>query len=138
MKMENEVPRALSFWFVVHFAIDMLVALPLFLFPEWILESAGWEEIDPLLTRVVAAAFFAIGIESLIAQKTTLQGFKNMLDLKIIWSLSAMAGIGWAMISGIQGRPPLGWVALGTFALFHILWIYWRIRIGKLLSTDSV
>lgn len=132
--MTSKAPKILSYWFIAHFIIDMLVAIPLFFFPERALELAGWETVDPLLSRVVAAAFFGIGIESLIGRNSTLEGFKSMLNLKIIWSFTAMVGIGWAMISGAQGGPLLGWLALSTFAGFHFVWIYWRVRVGKLLS----
>ncbi|RLF66447.1 MAG: hypothetical protein DRN57_07135 [Thermoplasmata archaeon] len=98
--MSEEVPKALSVWFVIHFMIDMFVAVPLFFFPERSLELLGWETIDPLLTRVAAAAFFAIEIESLIGRRASLDGFGNMLNLKLIWSLAAVIGIGWALLSG--------------------------------------
>jgi len=132
--MTSKAPTALSYWFIVHFLIDMIVAIPLFFFPERALEMAGWETIDPLLARIVAAAFFGIGIESLIGRKATLEGFRDMLNLKIIWSFTATIGIGWAMIEGSQGRPVIGWMGLATFIVFHFVWLYWRVRIGKLLK----
>ena len=137
MNVENDttVPRALSYWFIVHFVIDMSIAVPLFLFPERSLELVGWQEIDVLLTRVVAAAFFGIGIESLIGRNSHLEGFRNMLNLKIIWSFTATLGIGWSMIEGAQGRPVMGWLVLVTFVVFHFIWIYWRVRVGKLLAS---
>lgn len=135
--MEEDIPRALSYWFIAHFVIDMAVAIPLFFFPEAALELAGWENIDTLLARIVAAAFFGIGIESLIGRKASLDGFKNMLNLKIIWSFSAILGIGWAMIEGSQGRPIIVWLALSTFVIFHIVWWYWRIRVGRMLDLSG-
>ncbi len=135
---DKDIPKALSYWFIVHFIIDISLALPLFFFPEQTLELFGWEQIDVLLARVVAAALFGIGIESLIGRNTSLDGFKNMLNLKIIWSLTASAGIAWSMIAGAQGRPLMGWLVLATFVIFHFIWWYWRIRVGKLLnSSDS-
>lgn len=130
--MEKVVPKALSYWFIVHFIIDMAVAIPLFFFPEQALELAGWESIDTILARIVAAAFFGIGIESLIGRNASIDGFRNMLNLKIIWSLAAILGITWSMIEGSQGRPLIIWFALFSFIVFHLVWWYWRIRVRKM------
>ena len=135
--MDNKAPKALSIWFIIHFIIDISLALPLFFFPEQTLELFGWENIDVIMARVVAAALFGIGIESLIGRKASLDGFKNMLNLKIIWSFTASVGIGWSMIAGAQGRPLMGWLVLATFMVFHFIWWYWRIRVGKLLSDNK-
>ena len=129
--MDQEAPKALSMWFIIHFIIDISLAIPLFFFPEQTLEFFGWDNIDVLMARIVAAALFGIGIESLIGRKASLDGFKNMLNLKIIWSFTASAGIGWSMIAGAQGRPLMGWIVLATFIIFHFIWWYWRIRVGK-------
>jgi lipoprotein signal peptidase len=135
--MEGEVPKALSIWFIIHFIIDLSIAIPLFFFPERTLELFGWENVDILMSRVVAAALFGIGIESLIGRKASLDGFKNMLNLKIIWSFTASAGIAWSMIAGAQGRPLMGWIVLTFFIIFHVVWWYWRIQVGKMLKAPS-
>ena len=129
-----DAPRGLSWWFIIHFIVDISIAIPLFLFPERSLEFIGWQEVDAIMARVVAAALFGIGIESLLGRNSPLEGFRNMLNLKIIWSLAAILGIGWSMLEGAQGRPIVGWIILLTFVAFHIVWIYWRIRVGKLIS----
>jgi len=108
--MDRRVPKALSIWFIIHFIIDISIAIPLFLFPERTLEFFGWDNIDIIMSRVVAAALFGIGIESLIGRNASLDGFRNMLNLKIIWSFAASAGITWSMLEGAQGRPVMGWM----------------------------
>ena len=72
------IPRLLPFWFVVHFVADVAFAIPLFLAPEWFLGLVGWETVDPIATRLVAAALFGIGIESLFARNSDVNGFKGM------------------------------------------------------------
>ncbi len=132
--MKGKVPKALSNWFVVHFIIDMIVAVPLMFFPNTTLEFLGWGSVDPILSRIVAAAFFAIGIESLLGRNSDPSAFKNMLELKIIWSLAAIIGIAWSLIDGGNGRPVILWGVLLTFVAFNGLWTYWRIRIGRTIS----
>jgi hypothetical protein len=59
--------------------------------------------------------------------------FKGMLNLKIIWSLSAVVGIALSMVSAGAERPSFSWLLLGTFVAFNFVWLYWRRRIGKIL-----
>ncbi len=56
MSDEGAVPESLRRWFVVHFVVDALVAVPLFVAPRAVLGLLGWEEIDVAMARVVAAA----------------------------------------------------------------------------------
>lgn len=124
--MLGAVPAGLRRWFVVHFVADVAVAIPLFVAPRAFLELLGWTEVDPLAARLVAAALLAIGIESLVCRSAGVETFRAMLGLKIIWSASATVGILW---SQIDGGPPMGWLALGIFAAFHLLWVHYRLRL---------
>ncbi len=126
---DTAVPPALRVWFVVHFAIDMIVALPLFFAPREVLGSLGWIQIDPLSTRLAAAALFGIGLESLLGRNAGRESFKGMLQLKLIWSAFATIGLGWSVMEGNLKHPVVGLILVGTFASFHALWWYWYIRI---------
>jgi len=130
--MNKETPTTLRRWFVIHFFIDMMVGIPLFFFPEWFLGILGWTQVDTLMTRIVGAAFFGIGVESYLGRNASMEVFKGMLNLKIIWSATATFGIGWSFLEGSQGNPLWVFLTLATFLLFHINWIYWRVRINKL------
>ncbi|MCD4719061.1 MAG: hypothetical protein K8S13_04275 [Desulfobacula sp.] len=46
------VPIALKRWFTIHFAVDVLFAIPLFFFPVVFLTLLGWQSIDPFATRI--------------------------------------------------------------------------------------
>jgi hypothetical protein len=87
----------------------------------------GWETIDPATTRLVGAALLGIGGESLLGRNASLETFRAMLNLKIIWSLSAIFGI---IATMLEGAPPLGWALLGIFITFSATWIYYRMRIN--------
>jgi hypothetical protein len=126
------VPKALKVWFIIHFVVDVLFAIPLLIIPELFLGLLGWERVDTIAARIVAAALFGIGIESFIGRNSSVEAFKGMLNLKVIWSISAVIGIALSMIQGAQGRPIFGWVLVAIFGSFNVLWIYWRIRIASL------
>jgi hypothetical protein len=129
MRDEKGVPAALRAWFVIHFVADVIVAVPLMLWPEATLGLFGWQTIDPIATRVVAAALFGIGIESYLGRDAGIEAYQGMLNLKIIWSLAVILGGGYSLLQGAQGGPPAGWGLVGVFAFFNIVWVYWRWRL---------
>ena len=111
-------------WFVVHFAIDWLVGLPLFVAPEPMLRWFGWPQVDPIATRLFAAALLAIGGQSLLGRNGSVGEFRAMLNLKLIWA--SAAGIGFA-IAVLTGEPAPAWLGLAVVAGFLGLWVFWRL-----------
>lgn len=128
------VPQSLRNWFVVHFAADIMFAIPLLFVPVPMLTLLGWTTVDPFAARLVAAALFGIGIESLLGRNASAETFKGMLNLKIIWSISAIVGM---VVSLVQGAAPMGWLFVGIFAAFSCVWIYYRVRLSKTLAARS-
>jgi hypothetical protein len=131
---EDIVPRALRTWFVIHFWADILFAIPVFFAPDAVLTMAGWTAVDPITARLVAAALFGIGIESLIGRNADANGFLPMLNLKVIWSFTAALGILISMLQGAHDGALFGWLMFAVFAGFHGVWVYWRLRLGKLMQ----
>lgn len=121
------VPRSLRIWFVVHFWLDLLFAVPLFLSPRWTLSLFGWTAIDPVATRLVAAALFGIGIESLLGRNAGPGVFRALLNLKILWSGAATLGLVW---SQLEGGPAAGWFFALVFAAFGGVWLRYRRALG--------
>jgi hypothetical protein len=128
----------LKVWFVIHFIADIITAIPLFLFPVFFLKMLGWQAIDPLATRLVAAALFGIGIESYLGRNGDLRTFGHMLNLKIIWSAAAVLGIFWSMLHGI-GVPFLAQgIVLLIFLFFHGIWVYFKIQVKRMSTGGSM
>ncbi|MDH3498237.1 MAG: hypothetical protein OER21_15875 [Gemmatimonadota bacterium] len=48
--------------------------------------------------------------------------------LKVIWAWSATAGIVASMLER-PDLPALGWGVAGVFAVFGIVWTYYRLRV---------
>jgi hypothetical protein len=115
---------SLRSWFILHFIVDFAFAIPLFLFPVQFMAFFGWESIDSITARLVAAALFAIGYESWAQRDASAEIYQQMLRLKVLWSLMATLGIAFSII---QGNHFWGaWVILIIFSLFHIVWRYWQ------------
>ncbi len=136
-QIDERVPGALRMAFVIHFWADILFALPLFVAPVMLLELVGWQQVDPITARLVAAALFGIGIESLLGRNADAQSFVTMLNLKVIWSATASLGILWSILEGAHGRPLFAWLVLGIFVVFHGVWVYWRLRLGRIMAGNA-
>ncbi len=125
-------PQSLRNWFTLHFVADLAFAIPLFVAPRVLLGVLGWPCVDPLTTRLVAAALFGIGIQSLIGRNGGLEEFRAMLNLKVIWSGFATTGLLWSVL---DGGPPAGWLFVAIFAGFNAVWTFYR---WKLRATPAI
>ena len=121
--------KSLRTWFLIHFAVDMLFAVPLLFAPEWTLELFGLAGESMLSARLVGAALIGIGGNSLLMNKKSIQHFTSMLDLKIIWSGAAIVAISLELA---QGASPMLWAILGIFVAFAILWNFYRHRLSRI------
>jgi divalent metal cation (Fe/Co/Zn/Cd) transporter len=132
-----KLQKQLKFWFTVHFIVDVIFALALFIAPSAFLKSIGWIEVDPIASRLVAAALFGIGIESFLGRKSSLDSFKTMLTLKVIWSFTAVTGIGLSLIENAQQRPPAAFGLMLVFVVFHILWAYFLVKVRQEVNSQN-
>ena len=123
------IPNSLRRWFVVHFAVDMLFAVPMMAAPVWLLGLFGWTEIDPFMTRLAAAALFGIGIESLLGRNAGAESYRSLLTLKIIWSFGAVVGAAWTLWQYPES-PGMLWGVLVVFLGFNLVWVYWRKKVS--------
>ena len=85
---------------------------------------------DPVAVRLVAAALFAIGIESYLGHNAGPEAYRGMLNLKIFWSAGAVLALGLGLLAGRQPAWALA-LLLAIFLAFNLVWIYWRLRLGR-------
>ena len=123
------ISKGLRTWFVIHFAIDIVFAILLLVAPAAFLTFLGWTAVDPYAARLVGAALMGIGIESYLGRNAGVEAFQGMLNLKIIWSTTAIAGTLLTMMTGYQ--PWGAWLLLATIIPFNILWIYHRLQLRR-------
>lgn len=67
-----------------------------------------------------------IGGVSLLAHRRGIESYKSLLELKIIWSVSAIVGL---ILSFISGAPKVLVIIILTFLVFSLIWIRYRILI---------
>jgi hypothetical protein len=133
MSVEKQsVPKSLRKWFFVHFIIDFIFAIPLMFIPVLFLGILGWQVVDPIAARLVAAALFGIGLESLLCYNAPVDTYRGMLNLKIIWSTGAIAALIISFLQEDQGRHLVLALLLLVFILFNGLWVFWKNKLAKL------
>ena len=126
--MTKPIPKSLTIWFFIHFVMDMLFGIPLILIPRQLLTLLGWTVIDPFTTRLVGAALIGIGLVSLVEIRKGIESYHSLLKLKVMWSLAAIVGI---FISMLEGAPAIGWLLLGIFVVFSLVWMYYLKKFHK-------
>lgn len=117
------VSKGLRNWFKLHFVIDMVFALPLLFAPAWTLTLLGLDVTGTLTARLVGAALIGIGGASLWMHKGSKAQFLTMLELKLLWSGSAMV----ALLLALAGGAPLhstGAIFL-IFLIFFFVWLHY-------------
>src|SRR4051794_15589673 len=124
-----EIPQTLRRWFAVHAFVDVVLALPLLFAPAAFLHALGWTAIDPVTARLVGAALLGIGVASWMGRNEGADAFRVMLNLKLVWSASAIVGL---VISVGEGAPPFAWGVLSAFIAFFGVWFHYRVRMKQL------
>lgn len=123
------ISQSLRNWFVVHCILDVISAIPLMIAPVAFLSLLGWTTVDPYASRLVAAALLGIGIESYLGRNAGVEAFRGMLNLKIIWSASAIFGL---VITALTiGGSLFVWLIVIIFVAFNILWVYYRLQLRE-------
>ncbi len=122
------IPKSLKTWFTIHFLVDALIAIPLFIAPEFVLGHLQWGIVDPLTTRLVAAALFGIGGVSLLRNNASKDTYEALLLLKLIWSSFAILACIFALLVEFN---TLVFLIACTFAIFFSIWLWYYNKLKK-------
>lgn len=126
-----DVPPSLRKWFIFHFITDIAFAVPLFFAPEAFLSIWGFTTFNNLTARLTGAALAGIGVNSLLMSAKGIESYSSMLSLKIVWSVSAIAGI---VITIAEGGPFSLYIFLSIFSVFSLVWIYYKRVVLKIIK----
>ncbi len=116
------ISKSLRTWFQIHFIIDILIAIPLIVFPATFLSWFGFTG-EVMFARLIGAALIGIGGASHFVERD--DAFSIMLTLKLLWSGAAIIGITWSIIEGVSSWA---WLFLAVFVLFFFVWSYFKIK----------
>lgn len=122
------VPKSLRAWFVIHSIIDLIFAIPLIFFPIEFFRIWGIEILQPLLSQIIGAALVGIGGASYLSRNKNLEVFNEMLNLKILWSLTVILVVLFSLFNQIK---LFILIILLIFILFSSVWIYYKFKVYK-------
>ncbi|PKN69977.1 MAG: hypothetical protein CVU54_08070 [Deltaproteobacteria bacterium HGW-Deltaproteobacteria-12] len=117
------VPKPLRKLFILHFIIDFIFAIPLMFAPKAAMALLGWQDAEPVATRLVAAALMGIGGISFVARNADAEAYRHMLTMKLLWSSAAVLGL---LLSIIEGAPVAAYGFLAVFVMFFGVWLYFQ------------
>jgi hypothetical protein len=122
---EKKVPKSLRVWFLIHFVVDIIFAIPLMFFPAWLLNLLTLPVDETVTARLVGAALIGIGGASFFAHKKGWETYDILLTLKILWSVSAIVAL---LISFFVTMNPVIWLLIIIFGVFSGIWMYYKFR----------
>ncbi len=122
----REVPQSLRIWFVIHYLVDMVFAIPLIFFTAKLLTSLSFGTENLILARLVGAALIGIWGTSFIMYKKSIEAYRTMLTLKLVWSGSAILAI---TISLLEAQLGILWLSLLIFIVFFSIWAYYLFKL---------
>ena len=106
----------------------MLFGIPLLVAPIWTLTLFGFDGIETTTARLVGAALIGIGGTSLIVKEASVESYRTMLTLKLIWSSSAVLGL---VLSLFSGENPMIWLFIAVFVVFFLVWQHYYRLLGR-------
>jgi hypothetical protein len=108
--------------FAVHAVITLVFGVPLLLVPGRTLDLFHREPQDPLLTRLLGAAFIALAVGSLRGFKTPDKSLiKTIIEMDLVFCV--LGAIGFARhLFGSASYAPIIWLIFGLLTVFAIAW----------------
>lgn len=120
----KKVPKSLQVWFVIHFIVDIVLAIPLIFFPVYFFNLLGLELNQIYLARVLGAGLVGIGSASLFAYNKSKESYDILLTLKIFWSITAASALIYSVF--VEGAPEVLLWFVRLFIIFSGVWIYYK------------
>ncbi|MEN7982043.1 MAG: hypothetical protein ABFQ65_01190 [Nanoarchaeota archaeon] len=123
--MKKGVSNLLRIWFLIYFVINIIFAIILMKFPEFVFELFDFTG-QKIFAYLVGAALFAIGGASFFSYKEKKECFNTILTLNLLWLGAAIAVL---LCSIFSGESIKLWYIIGIFFTFFLVWIYYKIKL---------
>ena len=128
--------KALKFTFLIHVVVGVLFGVPLLIIPgrflQWIgwqamLQTIGWENTDPFMSRMMGAALLALAWSSFRGWRATERAQVAILvEMEAVFTVCGCIGILRHLL--IANYPFVVWLVLAVLAIFAIIWIVFLVR----------
>lgn len=116
------VSKTLKFTFLVHAIISVVLGAILLALPGRSLQWLGWAPIDPIMGRMVGAAFLALAWGDFRGWRgLTMSEVAVLVEVQLVFA--ALAGVGLLRHLLTGGWPAIVWILFAGFALFAVAWL---------------
>ena len=119
--------KSLRYTFLIHAVVTVAFGLPMLLAPGRWLDLFGWLPIDPIMTRLLGAAFLALGWGSYRAWRAAARSdVEILLQVEVVFTVLSSLALLRHLLGG--SWPWYVWTLFIVFVLFAIAWIYHLLR----------
>jgi hypothetical protein len=116
--------KLLKATFLIQAILAILVGLPLLLAPGRMLGLIGWAPVEPLLDRLLGAAFLAMAWTSIYGFRAASRSQVSILvQMQAIFCGLGAVGFARHLLTGAY-YPSMVWGVFIVLAIFTILWIW--------------
>ncbi|MHA2008372.1 MAG: hypothetical protein ACXABO_03985 [Promethearchaeota archaeon] len=108
--------KGLKVVLLIHFVLGIILGIIFLFFPEAYCDLLGVAMTDHGALRLIGAASLALGGGSFLAFRSKdWEKTKLLVQLDLIWLISASVGIMWWLL---EGGPVAAWWVFGMFIVF--------------------
>lgn len=114
--------KMLKTTFLVHGIVAVVLGVLLLGVPGRFLQALGWAPIDPIMARLLGAAFLALAWGDVRGWRALSWSEVNIfVEVQLAFAALASVGLLRHLLTG--GWPAMVWILLGVFVLFAIAWL---------------
>ncbi len=119
--------KALKTTFLVHAVVAALVGALLLLIPGRTLQALGWAPIDPLVSRLLGAAFLALAWGSFRGWRASQWAQVAILvELEAVFAVLGCVGLLRHLL--FSRYPLMVWLVFAVLLVFAITWLIFLLR----------
>lgn len=119
--------RSLRAIFLIHAIVSVVFGVLLLGIPGRFLGLLGWAPIDPIISRMLGAAFLALAWGSYRGWRASDKAqVRALVEVEAVFCVLACVGLLRHLVVAIW--PWYVWLSFASFAAFAIAWIYALLR----------
>jgi hypothetical protein len=119
--------KALKTTFLVHAVVAALAGLLLLLIPGRFLQALGWAPIDPILSRLLGAAFLALAWSSFRGWRAS-EWAQVAILVELEAAFTVLGCVGLLRHLLFSRYPLMVWLVFAVLLVFAIAWLVFLLR----------
>jgi hypothetical protein len=129
--MADQISKPLKLTFLIHFFVSIFFGLIFLLMIEAYRDFIGWPYLDPVVGRLLGAAFVGMAASSLLAwRETEWEKVKIVVQLEMVWcAVGSIVMIASFFVFTVDPLPIfMTWFNIGLLLAFFVAftWFYFQ------------